>query len=731
MKKNLFLLLLMFNCLSGNAQVGYYLKSGFIELSPNNSVNYRYVQAMNAESKNVLNNLYNSVSKAGLPYIRKIFEDRYFVDKGYELPEGDYYESPVYEGGTLAVLPRIIVSLKEGYEIDDILKHLGSKVSVGNFEDDYQGGKKFYLDCQMKTSEEILEAIKTISCLVESEGIRYFEPEMYMQIKYCNSYYSQQYYLHNTAPNSVDINAEAAWGITTGNSSITVAVVDCGVEINHADLTGRVLNGYTVGFPTSYGEPVNDVYSKKYHGTAVAGIIAANNNNIGIRGVAWGVNILPVNIVPGEYDVFATNVQIANAIRWAYPHAEVINCSWGGQADSDDIHSAIDEAMYNGRNGRGCVVVAAAGNSGNSYNVAYPARYNGVIAVGAVHQNGVIWDYSQTGSAMCIVAPSGGTGGNGDVVTTDRSAPKGKNPNSDYLFTFGGTSAAAPQVAGVVALMLSVNPNLTRDQIKAKLESTATDLGISGYDTTYGYGLVNAYQAVLSAMPNSSGYSSVSLTRSDTQLGYWAKDGFIEFMPDESYSYRLVKAMDEESQKVLDDLYNSGVVSIFKMLEDCYFITKDYRLPEGNFFESPIYNSSKAGHVCVLTRIIVSLKDGGQIDSILEQLGDKVTVVQDDNDPLGGVRYTLDCQMSTSEEVLEASKLISNCESCGINYLEPEMFLLDIELSNMLTDIKGFTYQPSKESNFYSLDGRRLNAPQKGLNIMRQNDGKVKKVIVK
>ena len=728
MKKILFIVVLLSSCMSGYSQKGYYLSSGFVELSSDESVNYKYVQAIDIESKKVLDSLYNSLSKAKLPYIKKIVDDRYLVDKNFVLPKVDFYESPIYRGGILAILPRIIISLEEGYKIEDILGHFGNKVLVARSENDYRGGKRFYIDCQMRTSDEILETIKSISSLAESKGIRYLEPEAYMRITYCNTYYSQQYYLHNTEPNSIDINAEPAWGITTGSPSITVAVVDCGVEINHADLSGRVLNGYTIGFPTSYGEPVNDVYSKKYHGTAVAGIIAANNNSIGIRGVAWGVKVLPVNIVPGDYDMFGTNQQIADAIRWAYPYADVINCSWGGAADSDEVHSAIDEAMYNGRNGKGCVVVAAAGNNGNSNNVAYPARYNGVIAVGAIHQNGLIWDYSQTGSSMCLVAPSGG----GDVVTTDRSAPKGKNAYSDYIFTFGGTSAAAPQVAGVAALMLSVNPNLLRTQVKANLESTATDLGINGFDTTYGYGVVNAYQAVLSVLPENFGYSLSRDTRSDNKLGYWVKGSFNEFAPDDAFSYRLVKSLDAESQKILNDLYDSGNESLLKIVEDCFFVPSDYRLPTGKFFESPIYSSSMTGHVCVFPRIVVSMNDDSQVESILEQFGSKLTVERNEPSPLGGERYILNCQTDKSEEVLKIAETISSFEGNNINYVEPEMLMLDLELLSTLTGINDAeTNSLMESSDYYSLGGLRLKSPAKGINIIRQSDGTAKKVFVK
>lgn len=734
MKKLVLFLLLILCHQNIIAHLGNWDEGGVIELSPDESCTYRYVQAMDADSKEILKNLFDSMSKLKAPSIRKIANDRYYVHKDYALPKGNYYESPIYKGDIITVLPRIVVSLKEGYQIDGILEHLGSKVKVERSEVEFRGGKRYYLACQMNKSEEVLKAVMSISGLVENEGIRYFEPEMYMKFTHCNTYYSQQYYLHNTNPNCVDINVVPAWAITSGSSSITVAVVDCGVERNHEDLTGRVLNGYTIGYPTSYGEPVNDVYSKKYHGTSVAGIIAANNNSIGIRGIAWSVKILPVNIIPGEYDMFGTNLQIADAIRWAYPYSDVINCSWGGGASSNDIDSALDEAMYNGRNGKGCVVVAAAGNNGNASNVAYPARHNGVIAVGAVHQNGSIWNYSQTGSSMCLVAPSGAVNGQGDVVTTDRMAPKGKNSNSNYNFTFGGTSAAAPQIAGVAALMLSVNPNLTRAQVKSKLESTATDLGTYGFDTTYGYGLVNAYQAVLSALPsNNNGNTFVSTTRSNTPQGYWTDDVFIELTPDESYTYRYVQTMDAESQVVLDNLLaDKGDESVLKFLENSYFVFKDIDLPDGFYYESPIYKSSEGEIICVLPRIVISMKDGNEIDGVLGQLGSNVTVERSETAIDGGNRYYLTCKMKTSEEVLEAIQIISDLvESEGINWFEPEIYFLDMSMADKLTGISSLEHNTIKEHGRYSLDGRNLKSPAKGINIIRQTDGTTKKVIVK
>ena len=167
--------------------------------------------------------------------------------------------------------------------------------------------------------------------------------------------------------------------------------------------------------------------------------------------------------------------------------------------------------MVNGRNGKGTVVVCASGNTIPSSDVKFPANMANTIAVGAVDKSGNIWDYSCSGPSLDLVAPSGNIKLTGDVVTTDRMGNLGNNPpvnngteltNTNYTQRFGGTSAACPQVAGVVALMLSANPNLTQSEVVSILRNTATKLpGMNGLSRTdaYGYGLVNAHAAVVQA----------------------------------------------------------------------------------------------------------------------------------------------------------------------------------------------------------------------------------------
>lgn len=199
---------------------------------------------------------------------------------------------------------------------------------------------------------------------------------------------------------------------------------------------------------------------------------------------------------------------LARAIDKAWDDfgADVLSNSWGyGTSNSelipsaDAIISAINRARIMGRNGKGSVVVFASGNSSQNVNgVCFPGNVQGVLTVGAIDRNGNIQSYSKRGSEMDVVAPSGNCNLQGDVATTDRMGIKGYE-TGNYTLRFGGTSAACPQVSGVVALMLSENPNLTEVQIKNILHNTAKDLGVNGFDFTYGYGLVDAYAAVQKA----------------------------------------------------------------------------------------------------------------------------------------------------------------------------------------------------------------------------------------
>jgi len=339
-----------------------------------------------------------------------------------------------------------------------------------------------------------------------------------------DTYYSDQWHLNNTGQNGgtagLDINTEEAWNITLG-TNIRVAVIDEGFERDHPDL---IDNNIGEGYDMLNGSSPS--VTRGPHGTACAGIIGAkNNNNMGISGVAPESGLVSISGLGGTI----SSQQLANGINWAWQNnADVISNSWG-TSPSSFIDDAINNALINGRNGLGTVVVFATGNS-DYYLVGYPANSNyDILAVGAMNQcgerkslvscDGHSWG-SNYGVELDIVAPGI------FIPTTDlqRDTPIDYNPiegddpiynYTDYNYhkTFWGTSAACPMVAGVAALVLSVNPNLTVKEVNNIIESSAQKVGSYSYQPTpgringtwnneMGYGLVDAHQAVLLAQDN-------------------------------------------------------------------------------------------------------------------------------------------------------------------------------------------------------------------------------------
>ena len=296
------------------------------------------------------------------------------------------------------------------------------------------------------------------------------------------------------------INACDAWEITTGDTNIHVAVIDQGVDLSHREFSN--LN-VTASYDTYNG---SNIYGT--HGTLVSGVIFSNHDNNNIAGVAPDASLIKIcDTIIGLFEDMMPRMTIA--FNYAVAHgADVINNSWGGPCSYDHwtfprwfMDDAIENALNNGRNGKGCVVVFASGNynpylSGFS-SVTYPANaMDGILAVGSMNSNYHRSDFSCYGAELDVVAP-----GEGIYTTT---------LNNQYEDAANGTSFAAPHVSGVAALMLSVNPNMTSKQVSRIIEGTATKL--TGYSTVYnnthksggwntqvGYGLLNAATAVQSA----------------------------------------------------------------------------------------------------------------------------------------------------------------------------------------------------------------------------------------
>ncbi|HEV7786859.1 MAG TPA: S8 family serine peptidase [Thermoanaerobaculia bacterium] len=311
----------------------------------------------------------------------------------------------------------------------------------------------------------------------------------------------------------------AAWKRTTGDRKIVVAVLDDGVDLDHPNLRDSLWRnpdpnaqdqiGRDFFLPDDHPDhfnprpkkfqfPFDRTKGNDIHGTACAGLIVAGGIGQGSVGVAPGCRLLPVKIFHG--DALVPDERVADAIRYAAIHADVLSCSWSG-SESPDVRLALEDAGELGRGGRGSAVFCAAGNDGGE--VAFPARDESAIAVGASTDLGLHAMYSSSGPEIAFVAPS--SGGVRGIFTTDVSIPGcGFNPDVLYTDGFGGTSAAAALAAGTGALVLSVHPALCREELKELLRVTTDRIG-SGYDAggqsnRLGSGRINAGRAVDEAL---------------------------------------------------------------------------------------------------------------------------------------------------------------------------------------------------------------------------------------
>lgn len=334
---------------------------------------------------------------------------------------------------------------------------------------------------------------KIISRLKARQNVVSAEPNGYVKALFTpnDPLYSRQW-------NFRQINAGPAWNKYQGRG-VVVAVVDTGVAYENYSAGGttyrKIRDLAETNFVPGYNFVNNTIHANddNRHGTHVAGTIAqSTNNGRGVAGVAFGVSIMPVKVL--DSDGFGTFTDVADGIRWAADHgANVINLSLGSSSPSRILHEAVDYA----RNTKNVVVVAAAGNDGSGQ-LGYPAAYSSVISVAGTNVNKTLAWYSQYGAGLDICAPGGDTGADanhdGKIDGILQQTIYENNPARAGLFYFQGTSMSSPHVAAVAALVRSRGITKAVMITKAVLNS-ATDLGAPGYDTRYGYGLVNAYRA--------------------------------------------------------------------------------------------------------------------------------------------------------------------------------------------------------------------------------------------
>ena len=392
---------------------------------------------------------------------------------------------------------------------------------------------EFDPDAQIVVPTELRRGSRSLDLanrLVEADDVvRYAAPNFLAEFRKAtlnDPLFGREWHLDNTGQEGgtphEDVRAPGAWALVGGGrDDIVIAIIDDGVDLTHPDLRANIWRNPKRSAKDRHGRdfvddkdrwnpnpkvfkaPFDDTDQNDIHGTACAGVAAAvGNNGKGVAGVAYGCTILPVKVFAASLAPFD---RLADGIRYATRHADVLSCSWTS-APHPDIESAVRDAARLGRRGGGAPLFAATGNE-NAREIGFPANHPDALGVGASNDRGRRSRYSNHGKGIAFVAPSSDEdAGRASIVTTDVHFRGRGYSDGAYCDDFGGTSSATPLAAGVAALVLSANPRLSSSAVGDILKTTADRIGgpragyRAGYSVLYGHGRLNAEAAVQQAL---------------------------------------------------------------------------------------------------------------------------------------------------------------------------------------------------------------------------------------
>lgn len=382
----------------------------------------------------------------------------------------------------------------------------------------------WFVSAEEGTGLKIFEIAEKLLAIPQVE---FCHPEMVQERKF-KAIHPLQWHLKKTTieGKSIDqhINIEKAWAYTKGKG-ITIAVIDDGVDIDHPEFRGRIVSPRDVSLGTDNPRPADP--AEDIHGTACAGVACASGLAGGASGTAPESNLMPIRLAGG-----LGSMAEAKAFAWATDKgADVISCSWGPtdgkwwQPDDprhtsqnplpDSTRLSMEYALTKGRNGKGCVILFAAGNGNENTKFDGYTAFPKVISVAACNDSGTRSVYSDFGDAIWISFPSNDHEWeplqhpapiSAGIRTTDLIGKGGENA-ADYRNNFGGTSSACPGMAGVVGLMLAANPALTPAAVKELLKTSVVKIDTKkgkydaeGHSIYYGFGRVDAALAIENAL---------------------------------------------------------------------------------------------------------------------------------------------------------------------------------------------------------------------------------------